>query len=273
MFLKEKFKMMTPQDMIDIDDTTTEMFVFHMNLGTIETKMHHHTKSQLLYAEGGIIHIFINDKHWYLPARCFMLIPAGIEHSILTFSKKVSLYNFYFKEEEKHQNFYGEANIYYAGDLLREMILHTKHWKGKIDKTEPAKYYFLKALKENIPLMETTKVPIEIQHPFPKDPILIEIAHFLNQNLEKNYTIEEVAKEFGLSTRTLSRKFKENVGISYVRFLRSLRITKALELISENQYNMYEVAMMVGYNSLSSFSNIFYKIAGIRPTEYAQRIK
>lgn len=264
---------MTPQDMIDIDDEGSEMFIHHANLGTVETETHQHTKNQLLYAEGGIIHIFIHDRHWYLPGRCFMLIPAGVEHSILTFSKKVSLYNFYFKVEDYNQNFYGESNIYYAGDLLREMILYTKSWKGKIDKKEAPKYYFLKALKENIPLMETTKLPTEIQHPFPKDPKLIEIAHFLSKNLDKNYTIEEVAKEFGLSTRTLSRKFKETMGISYVRFLRSLRITKSLELISENQYNMYEIAMMVGYNSLSSFSNIFYKIAGIRPTEYAQKIK
>ena len=90
------------------------------------------------------------------------------------------------------------------------------------------------------------------------------------KNIEKNYTIDEVAQQFGLSTRTLSRKFKDNMGINYVRFLRALRITKSLELIAENKYNMYEIAMLVGYNSLSSFSNIFQKVSGIRPTEYTQ---
>jgi AraC-like DNA-binding protein len=61
-----------------------------------------------------------------------------------------------------------------------------------------------------------------------------------------------------MSTRTLSRKFKEILGMNYVR-LRALRITRSLELMLEGKYNMYEIAMMVGYNSLSSFSNILKK--------------
>ena len=63
------------------------------------------------------------------------------------------------------------------------------------------------------------------------------------------------------------------MGMNYVRFLRSLRITKSLELIAENKYNMYEIAMLVGYNSLSSFSNIFLKVSGIRPTEFTQMLQ
>jgi AraC-like DNA-binding protein len=41
----------------------------------------------------------------------------------------------------------------------------------------------------------------------------------------------------------------------------------------EEKYNMYEIAMMVGYNSLSSFSNIFKKVIGIPPTEYLHKLK
>jgi F0F1-type ATP synthase membrane subunit b/b' len=92
------------------------------------------------------------------------------------------------------------------------------------------------------------------------------------KNIEKNYTIDEVAQQFGLSTRTLSRKFKDNMGMNYVRFLRALRITKSLELIAENKYNMYEIAMLVGYNSLSSFSNIFQKWTG-KALQGTDRIK
>ncbi|MEF9478075.1 helix-turn-helix transcriptional regulator [Chryseobacterium sp. 1B4] len=76
-----------------------------------------------------------------------------------------------------------------------------------------------------------------------------------------------------MSTRTLSRKFKEILGMNYVRFLRALRITRSLELMLEGKYNMYEIAMMVGYNSLSSFSNIFKKVIGIAPTEYQHKLR
>jgi transcriptional regulator GlxA family with amidase domain len=152
------------------------------------------------------------------------------------------------------------------------MLLYTKHWNGNIDRNTPDKYFFLKAIKENLPRFEATKIPILMQHPYPRDPQLLDIAQFLNQHLGTNYSIEEIAKKFGLSTRTLSRKFKEDLGMSYVRFLRSLRITKAFELIASKKHNMYEIAMMIGYGSLTTFSNIFYKIAGLRPTDYAKSL-
>lgn len=260
------------QVMIELDHEDIEIYINHMYLSTVETSMHQHKKGQLLYAEGGIVHIFIQEKHWYLPARCFIWIPSELPHSILTFSKKVDLYNIYFKNDVNQHNFFSFPNIYFANDLLREMILYTKNWSGEIQKNDLAKYYFLKALKENLPNIESTKLPIMMQHPFPKDPKLLEIAHFLNSNIETNYTIDEVAKKFGLSTRTLSRKFKEQLGMNYVRFLRSIRVTKAFELITEKRYSIYEITVKVGYSSLAAFSNIFYKVAGIRPTEYAKLI-
>lgn len=256
----------------DLDQENIDFFIHHVELHDIETGMHSHSKAQLLYAEGGIVHVFVNEKHWYLPARCFMWIPANTTHSILTYSKTGELYNLYFHADESENEFYSKTNIYYADDLIREMFLHTKKWDGEIDKGNPAKYDFIKAIKSILPEMESNNLPISIQHPFPKDPKLIEIAKFLMQNIEKSYTIEEVSKHFGISSRTLSRKFKENMGMNYIRFLRSLRITKSLELIIENKYNMYEIAMLVGYNSLSSFSTIFLKVCGIRPTDYAKML-
>lgn len=254
----------------EIDSEDYDFFVNHLHLQKIETKIHEHKKGQLLFAEGGIIHVFVNDKHWYLPARCFMWIPANVKHKILTFSQNVDLYNFYFKMTEEDLPFYEDTDIYYAGELLREMILYTNDWHGKITAETPLPYHFIQAIKALLPELQKSRLPETIQHPFPKDKKLLEISSFLSKNIDQNYTIEQVAKEFGLSTRTLSRKFRDNMGMSYVRFLRSIRITKSLELIAQNQYNMYEVAMMVGYGSLSSFSTVFHKITGIRPTEYAQ---
>lgn len=254
----------------EIDNEEIEFYTNHVLLDRIETGLHRHKKAQLLYAEGGIVHVFINERHWYLPARCYMWIPANCEHSILSYSKNVKLFNFYFSIDDDDLPFYKETKIYFAIDLLREMFYYTKRWVGPVLKTNSAQYYFIKAIKSILPELAVNNIPFTIQHPFPKDQKLIEIASYLLKNIEKNLTIEEIAKEFGLSERTLSRKFKEHMGMNYIRFLRSLRITKALELIAENQSNMLEIALSVGYGSLSSFSNIFLKITGMRPTEYAQ---
>lgn len=257
-----------------LEEEDSTFYVYHVLTGNIETNKHsHRTSAQLIYAEGGIVHIFTDNRHWYLPARCFMWIPAGVPHYILSFSPKVDLYNFYFKTEESEDDFFNTINIYSVGHLLREMILYTKLWSGKVTINEAFKYHFLKTLKLILPEGQDRKMQFPVQHPFPQDEVLLKIAKYINANLEKPLSIEDTAKEFGLSARTLSRKFKEQLGMNYVRFVRALRITRSLELMAQEKYNMYEIAMMVGYNSLSSFSNIFKKVIGFPPTEYAQRLK
>lgn len=257
----------------ELEEKDAVYYVHHILTKTIETEMHLHSSAQLIYAEGGIIHVFTDNKHWYLPARCFMWIPANVPHYILSFSPKIDLYNIYFKSEKNEDIFYNTTNIYSVGHLLREMILFTKNWNGKITLNNGLKYNFLKALKGVLAEGDDRKLGFPIQHPFPKDELLLKISNYINDNLEKSLTIEDTAKKFGMSTRTLSRKFNEHLGVNYVRFVRALRITKSLELMAEEKYNMYEIALSVGYNSLSSFSTIFKKVTGIAPTEYNQRLK
>lgn len=256
-----------------IEEDDAEFFIYHDFNGNLKTEIHKHNSSQLIYAEGGIVHIFTEHQHWYLPARCFMWIPAGVSHYIFSNSPQVSLYNFYFKKEEGENGFFEEINIYSVSHLLREMILYTKDWNGKITIDDGANYHFLKALKGILPTKRDRNLLFPVQHPFPKDETLLKITQYIHANLDKNLTIESTAKEFGMSTRTLSRKFKEVLGMNYVRFLRSLRITRSVELMLEEKYNLYEIAMMVGYNSLSSYSAIFKIVIGVAPSEYFKRIK
>lgn len=256
-----------------IEEEDGEFFIFHDFNGNLKTEIHKHSSSQLLYAEGGIVHIFTEHQHWYLPARCFMWIPAGTSHYIFSNSPKLNVYNFYFRKEIDENGFFDEINIYSVSHLLREMILYTKDWNGKITIKDGANYHFIKALKGILPTKRDKNLLLPVQHPFPKDETLLKIAQYIHSNLDKNLTIEATAKEFGMSTRTLSRKFKEVLGMNYVRFLRSLRITRSVELMLEEKYNLYEIAMMVGYNSLSSYSNIFKIVMGVSPSDYLRRIK
>jgi AraC-like DNA-binding protein len=255
-----------------IDRPDIPVYIENVYTSEFELISHAHDKAQLIYAEGGIIHIFIEEEHWYLPGRFYMWIPAGFTHRIISHSKHIILYNYYFSMEEVHDDFYKKPNIYLVNDLLREMILFTKDWSGPITDSEPYKLLFMKAIQIILPQLGQSSATFMVKHPYPKDQRLVEIGSFLRQNMATAYTLDEIAIKFGFSTRTLSRLFKEDLGFSYVRFVRSLRMSNALELMAENKYSVLEIAEQVGYSSLSSFSNIFQKIIGIRPTEYMAKL-
>lgn len=264
---------MNDQHFFSIEHCESEFYIYNFTSSQPKTVEHQHDKGQFLYAEGGVLHVFINQKHWYIPGRCFIWIPPNVPHYILSHSTHIKIFGLYMNIYQTDDPLYQTENVYMVDDLLREMIWFTEKWTGCYGPEKAAEYYFLKAIKVNLPYMCKQVSAFPIQHPYPKDERLIKIGQFLRNNLEKRYTLEEVAKEFGMSSRTLSRLYKEDIGMSFVKFYRAIRISQALELMSENKLNVYEVAVKVGFISLSAFSNIFYRIMGIRPQDYMNKLK
>ncbi|WP_294348316.1 AraC family transcriptional regulator [Sphingobacterium sp.] len=256
-----------------IDAEHYNFYIDHLYVDRIDSREYKHKKARLLYAEGGIIHVFTATKHWYLPARFYMWIPANTTYHLESTSSRIPLYSFYFKEMADMPSVLSVPNIFLSNDLMREMFLFARDWAGGVSKTiNYSKYCLLRAMMAIIP---DTSSPIDafpMQHPYPKSEKLKSVARYLNSNIDQSFTIEQIAARFGMSSRSLSRLFKEDMGISYVRFLRAIRIAKALELMSENNYTILEIAMRVGYNELSSFSNIFTRVTGIRPSIYMAKI-
>lgn len=264
---------MEPTQLAAIDHDQNDFYVCHTHVDRIDPREYIHRKARLLYADGGIVHVFTATKHWYLPGRFYMWIPAGTAYHLESSSSRIHLYSFYFKEEKEVHPSLLTPNIFLSNDLMREMFLFAQDWEGEISKKKHyAKYCLLRAMMAIIPEMSTPIDAFPMQHPYPKSEKLRNIARYLNMNIDQAFTIEQVAGRFGMSSRSLSRLFKEDMGISYIRFLRAIRMSKALELMSENSYSILEIAMRVGYNELSSFSNIFTRVTGIRPSVYMSKI-
>ncbi|WP_398454504.1 AraC family transcriptional regulator [Sphingobacterium thalpophilum] len=266
-------RLMNREQLAAIDADEYDFYVDHNYVDRIDSRQFRHRKARLLYAEGGIIHIFTAEKHWYLPGRFYMWIPSDTVYHLESSSSHIHLYSFYFKTDAHEASVLAKPGIFLSNDLMHEMFLFARDWTGGIHaQNDYAKYCLLRAMKAIIPEMSSPIDAFPMQHPYPKSEKLRSIARYLNANIDKSFTIEQVAARFGMSSRSLSRLFKEDMGISYIRFLRAIRISKALELMSENSYSIFEIAFRVGYNELSSFSNIFTRVTGIRPSVYMSKI-
>ena len=65
--------------------------------------------------------------------------------------------------------------------------------------------------------------------------------------------------------------FKKETGTTVIGFLTQYRIHKAMELLRNCRYKVYEVAELVGYRDVTYFSSTFKKIAGMSPSEYQSK--
>ncbi|MBJ6362665.1 response regulator [Paenibacillus sp. GCM10012307] len=82
-----------------------------------------------------------------------------------------------------------------------------------------------------------------------------------------NLTLDSASKEVFVSNSYLSSLFKQELGINFLDYLHQYRVEKAKEYLRQ-QYKIYAVAKLVGYQEERHFSSTFKKWTGMTPTQY-----
>ncbi len=103
------------------------------------------------------------------------------------------------------------------------------------------------------------------------DEDILAIQKWLEENHAHPMEYDRLARNNGMSRRSLERRFKRATGVTPLAYLQQLRIESAKRLIESGTYSLNEVAYAVGYEDLSFFRKLFVRLAGIPPKEYWQR--
>ncbi|MBK7869571.1 MAG: helix-turn-helix domain-containing protein [Saprospiraceae bacterium] len=263
--------------MNQIREQASTEFSRHSHPVSVETQasdegvmpMDSYDTDKLIYIEGGTAYVQTEDKTWYLLARHYIWIPQGIRHGIQPTTAGATLRTLYFQAKSSDPDFFKQVGVYPVNDLLLEMIDYTKDWKGLILPEDENRFTFGMAIKAILPELSKNKLPFCL--PMAKDSRLKKITAYLLENLSSPLHLSEIAQQFGVSERSLARLFQSDLRMSYIKYLRTLRIIHALALLSTTKMSVYEVAYQVGYNSFPTFSNMFYQIVGVRPKSYLQQ--
>ena len=86
------------------------------------------------------------------------------------------------------------------------------------------------------------------------------------------FSVEEFAKEIGLSRMQLHRKIHALTDQSANELIRSFRLKKSVRLLARKSGNISEVAYEVGFNNPSYFASCFKDLFGYSPSEYLQNL-
>ena len=94
---------------------------------------------------------------------------------------------------------------------------------------------------------------------------------FIQSNLSRKITLEEVAEYCTMSRFTFSHLFKKEQGVTFQAFVSRCRIRKAQQLLlTDNHIPVTEVAFSVGFLDLSHFDRKFRQYVGVSPSFYRQ---
>lgn len=104
------------------------------------------------------------------------------------------------------------------------------------------------------------------------DPQLARALANIHADVGRGWTVEELARDAGMSRAVFARRFSQAVGAAPVEYLLAWRMALAKEALLHGRGTLEEIALKIGYRSASAFSTAFSQKVGCPPSEYATRM-
>jgi len=100
------------------------------------------------------------------------------------------------------------------------------------------------------------------------DAIVHQVQQHIDLHLDERLQVTELASRFGLSERTLSRRFAAATGRGPQAHLRHARVQHAMRLLETTSDPVDQVRRRAGYSDPAAFRRVFKDATGLTPSDY-----
>ena len=109
--------------------------------------------------------------------------------------------------------------------------------------------------------------------PAPDGTTLEPVLRWMEEHIQQELRLEDIATQAMMSTRTLSRRFREQIGTTPLQWLNRARLRKAQGLLETTDHSVEWVASQVGFGSSTAFRDQFKHLVGIGPQAYRRAFR
>ncbi|MEK7687300.1 MAG: helix-turn-helix transcriptional regulator [Pseudomonadota bacterium] len=228
-----------------------------------EIAPHSHERAQLIYATAGTMRVATSDGMWMVPPQRAVWMPSGVRHGIVM-SSDVTMRTLYLREDATQ--FMSDAcSVLPVSPLLRELIVRATELPLQYDENGPAGHVVALILAE---LHGLQSLPLRL--PMPSDSRLRGLCEQLLAAPGDQRTLDGWARTVGASARTLARRFQTETGLSFGAWRQQARVLEAMGRLGGGA-PVTQVALDLGYDSVSAFSAMFRRASGASPSHYRHR--
>lgn len=227
-----------------------------------EVLPHVHERAQLIYATAGTMRVSTDDGMWMVPPQRALWMPAGVRHSI-TMLSDLTMRTLYLREDAA-EFMPGVCRVLPVPPLLRELIVRATELPLHYDEDGPAGHVVALIIAE---LRGLQSLPLQL--PMPSDARLRVLCQALLATPGDSRTLSEWALTLSTSARTLARHFQSETGLSFGGWRQQARVLEAMGRLGSGA-PVTQVALDLGYDSVSAFSAMFRRAAGASPSAYRQ---
>lgn len=221
---------------------------------------HSHPRGQLVYATRGVMRVATDQGTWVVPPQRALWIPPGIEHEI-RMSGAVAMRTLYIAPETA-KGLPVDCQVIEVSELLRALILAAMEEPVDYDSGSRGEAIAQLLLHE---LRGVAVVPLHL--PLPQDARLQAICRRVQESLSDDIDIETLARDAGMSSRSLARLFQRETGMGFLAWRQQARLAEALAQLSTGK-PVALVASDLGYASPAAFTAMFRRSLGTTPGKY-----
>ncbi|WP_215781531.1 AraC family transcriptional regulator [Paludibacterium sp. B53371] len=225
--------------------------------------LHCHPEGQLWALWQGGVTIELQGCQWVLPQGQIGWLPPGTPHASSVFRQAVGWHAYL--QPALCEVFPPTPTVFRASPLIRAMLAQIADWQiAAAGLSERQQRFFAVLLDE---LLQAGTQPLML--PMPSHPGLLHLARGLLEDPAQAHPLDTLAREAGLSPRSLTRHFRQQTGMTLVQWRTAARMKKALEGLAAGG-SVTRVAFETGYDSVSSFITAFRQRFGVTPARYVQ---
>lgn len=99
------------------------------------------------------------------------------------------------------------------------------------------------------------------------------IIHFINENVKSDISVKDICYKFCISEKTLYRIVKKSTGKTVNEYIKEVRLSNALPLLTKTDKSIAEISAYVGINDYNYFIRLFKSEFNITPLKYRKTHK
>jgi AraC-like DNA-binding protein len=98
------------------------------------------------------------------------------------------------------------------------------------------------------------------------------VKRYIDLHFKEPLTLDSLAEEGHINKYYLAHTFKKEYGVSPINYMIAKRIEESKYLLTETDLSLSQIAHLLGFSSLSYFSQVFRRVQSISPKEYRQQL-
>ena len=241
-------------------DTPAPAYDFKRRMVEGWTPEHNHHRGQLVALTQGLLIVERENERWLFPSRRCAWTPPNCKHAARSVGGAAG--SMVGVSPEMCRGLPKTPRVFNSSQLLFAIVHRMVGW-GLRQPLDSAKKHLIATLRDEIRQPERQSLRLTI----PREERLARVAEALLEDVGEDRTLDDWAHLAGMARRTFMRAFSAQVGLSFGRWRQQARLFAALEMLAQSK-SVTEVAIAVGYDSVSTFIEMFRTMLGTTPQRY-----